>query len=215
MAGFSAWKKLKRSVKKGEKGICILAPLIREKESDEEETTTIFGYRAVHVFDLSQTEGEALAEFSQVTGNPGEQLIRLKQVVRSRGIELSYEDYLGGAEGVSRGGAIALLRGLSPATEYAVLAHELAHEILHPKSVRADYSKAVKELEAEATAYVVTKAAGLENALNQSADYIKLYSGDKEKLLGSLERICSVASSILAELETVCSRRMIARSAVK
>ena len=41
VAGFSAWKKLKRSVKKGEKGICILAPLIREKESDEEETTTM------------------------------------------------------------------------------------------------------------------------------------------------------------------------------
>lgn len=202
VSGFNAWKKRGRTVKKGEKGICILAPLIRKKE-EQEEGVEVFGFRAVHVFDVSQTEGEELPEVTRVSGEPGVWLARLHSVVEKHGIELSYEEHLGGAEGVSKGGSICLRVGLSPAEEFAVLVHEVAHERLHHGKDRERFSKVVRELEAEAVAYVVAKAAGLENALEQSADYIQLYSGNKEVLLKSLERIQQTASTLITELEEV------------
>jgi len=55
VAGFHAWRSLGRYVKKGEKGIAILAPLVRRKECARESETSkechIFGFRAVYVFD--------------------------------------------------------------------------------------------------------------------------------------------------------------------
>ncbi len=202
VSGFNAWKKRGRMVKKGEKGICILAPLVRKKE-DQSEDKEVFGFRAVHVFDVSQTDGEELPEVARVQGEPGEWLGKLHEVVSKRGIELRYEESLGGAEGVSKGGTVCLRTGLCPAEEFAVLVHEVAHERLHHGEDRKQFSKVVRELEAEAVAYVVAKAAGLENALEQSTDYIQLYSGDKELLLKSLERVQKTASKLLTELEKV------------
>ena len=100
VAGFNAWKKLGRQVTKGQKGICILAPLIGKKDDDEGKK--VFGFRAVHVFDISQTEGEDLPDLARTSGNPGEQLFKLHSLVTARGITLSYEDELDGAEGVSK-----------------------------------------------------------------------------------------------------------------
>lgn len=205
VSGFHAWRKRGRAVKKGEKGICILAPLVRKKEEGEQEEAEIFGFRAVHVFDVSQTEGEELPEMARVQGEPGEWLDKLHAVVRKRGIELGYEESLGGAEGVSKGGTICLRKGLSLAEEFAVLVHEVAHERLHHGEDRKQYSKVVRETEAEAVAFVVAKAAGLENALEQSTDYIQLYRGDKELLLKSLERVQKTASKLLTELEEVAT----------
>jgi len=203
VSGLRAWNKRGRTVKKGAKGICILAPLVRKKEEKKDDETEVFGFRAVHVFDVSQTEGEELPEVARVQGEPGEWLGKLHEVVCKRGIELSYEDNLGGAEGVSKGGSICLRTGLCPAEEFAVLVHEVAHERLHHGEDRKQFSKVVRELEAEAVAYVVAKAAGLENALKQTTDYIQLYSGDQELLLKSLERIQKTASNLLTELEEV------------
>ena len=128
VAGFRTWqKKHQRSVKKGEKGICILAPMIRKKKSDDDDESGVFGYRAVHVFDVTQTEGESLPEPNRVSGDPGAHLANLQQVAVARGISLSYADDLGGADGVSKNGSIELLCGLPSAEEFSTLAHELAH----------------------------------------------------------------------------------------
>lgn len=204
VAGFQRWKQLGRFVKKGEKGIMILAPLVKrrkaESDAESEDDFPVFGFRAVYVFDVSQTEGDALPEFSHVDGDPGEKLAKLETLVRSRGIELTYEEHLGGAEGVSKGGKIVLRDGLSPAEQFSVLAHEFAHELLHRTERRKETTRKIRELEAEAVAFVVSKAAGLE-AIGHSADYIQLYSGDKDLLMQSLEHIQRVASEIIASLE--------------
>ena len=54
-----------------------------------------------------------------------------------------------------------------------------------------------RELEAEAVAFVVGGAVGLDTAV-ASADYISLYRGDREALAASLDRIQRAASVILA-----------------
>jgi hypothetical protein len=57
VAGFNAWRKLGRFVKKREKGIMILAPVVRRKTDSAEpnvtdESSTV-GFRAAYVFDIS------------------------------------------------------------------------------------------------------------------------------------------------------------------
>jgi hypothetical protein len=74
VAGFNTWKTLGRFVKKGEKGIVIIAPmLIKPKDNaaaSAEKDRTILRFKAVYVFDVSQTDGEPLPEFARVGGNP-------------------------------------------------------------------------------------------------------------------------------------------------
>ena len=57
-------------------------------------------------------------------------------------------------------------------------------------------SRDTRELEAEAVAFVVGGAVGL-NTSDASRDYIHLYRGDREALAGSLARIQRAASVIL------------------
>lgn len=207
VAGFQRWRQLGRFVKKGEKGILILAPLVRRKsadvtsseDSDDGRSRAVVGFRAAYVFDVSQTDGAELPEFGSITGEPGERLDQLKELVVTRGVELRYEESLGGALGVSEGGKIAVLQGLSPSEEFAVLVHELAHELLHRSDRRKETTARVRELEAEAVAFVVTRAAGLDS-LVRSSDYIQLYGGDKELFLASLSHIQRVASDLIGSL---------------
>jgi len=72
---------------------------------------------------------------------------------------------------MSYGGRIAILPGQSKAEEFSTLVHETAHELLHNAERRTATTKTIRELEAEAVAFVVGKAVGLVND-NASADYI-------------------------------------------
>ncbi len=90
VAGFHAWLTLRRYVRKGEKGIVILAPMVGKKKTEseltEDEQTRVFGFRAAHVFDVSQTEGEPLPEFATVRGDPQNYTVRMKAFVTGKGI---------------------------------------------------------------------------------------------------------------------------------
>src|ERR1700740_195665 len=70
VAGFRTWNQLGRFVKKGEKGILILAPIVRRKLENEEErdeaSTSVAGFRTAYVFDVSQTDGQELPQIGIV-----------------------------------------------------------------------------------------------------------------------------------------------------
>ena len=200
VAGFRTWKKLGRWVKKGEKGIVIIAPLVgKKRDAPEDEGRSVCGFRAVYVFDLSQTDGEPLPELASTQGDPGPHTDRLKAFVASRGIELLYEPDLEGALGKSSGGTIRLVQDLDPPKEFEVLVHEVAHELLHHNNGRRP-PKVVRETEAEAVAAVVSQAVGLQ-ATEAASDYIQLYDGSQETLADSLHHIQHAAAAILAALE--------------
>lgn len=206
VAGFRTWKKLNRYVRKGEKGIAIIAPmLVRAKQDDEaaersdDDNEKMLRFRVVYVFDVSQTDGEPLPEFEKVSGDPGEHTERLEAFVRGRGITIEYADDLNGAHGVSRGGSITLLRDLTTAEHFAVLVHELAHEMLHRDPETRPKSRTVRETEAEAVAFVVSAAIGLETG-TAASDYIQLYQGDAETLAASLDRIQRSSAEIIEAL---------------
>ncbi len=206
VAGFRTWQHdFGRYVMKGEKGIAILAPVVRKAKAEETSEDggegeparrVIRGFRAVHVFDVSQTDGKPMPEFARVGGDPGQNLDNLKALVGRQGIELAYDSILGGAYGVSTGGKITILAGQTPAEEFSVLAHELAHELLHKCPVEERPDKKTRETEAEAVAFVVCSAVGLDTG-TAAKDYIQLYRGDRETLAQSLERIQKTAAVIL------------------
>jgi hypothetical protein len=102
--------------------------------------------------------------------------------------------------GMSYGGKIVLLPGQSNAEEFSCLVHELSHELIHRSARRPTTTKTIRETEAEAIAFVVSKAVGLETG-TASADYIQLYHGNASLLAESLEVIQKASAVILAALE--------------
>lgn len=213
VAGYSTWKELGRFVKKGEKGIQILAPVVgfrrRKAEDDDEQnemeaTATrrvLVGFRIVHVFDVSQTEGADLPEYEQnVTGEVGAYRSRLIDFLSGQNIALEFNENIAPAYGVSYGGRIALLPGQPEAQEFVTLVHEIAHELLHRAERRTFTTKTVRETEAEAVAFVVGAAIGLEMG-TASSDYIQMYNGDAALLAESLEVIQQASAVILAALQ--------------
>lgn len=201
VAGFRAWQRMGRRVKKGEKGIVIIAPIVRRRpeqpETEKEENRAVVAFKAAHVFDLAQTEGKMLPQFADVAGDPGEHLERLKAMVAAHGIHVEYSDGLGSACGLSTGGRISVRQGLRPAEEFSVLAHESAHERLHCSEGSAKLDKTARETEAEAVAFVVCHAIDLRTN-HAASDYIQLYDGSKEALVASLDRIRQTAAEIIA-----------------
>src|SRR5258708_15016694 len=203
VAGFHTWKQLGRNGKNGAKGITILAPVVlrkskEEANSDEDQSKPAVGFRAVYVFDQIDTEGKPLCELGSAQGDPSGYTEKLKQFIAGRGIQLEYSDTIYPAQGQCSPGKIVLLPGQSAAEEYATLAHEAAHSLLHLQERRAETTKRVRETEAEAVAFVVCEAIGIK--AENSADYIQLYSGDEETLTESLEHVQRVSSEILAAI---------------
>ena len=198
VAGFQTWRTLGRCVRKGEKGIAILAPIVgrRKSEAADDDSKSVLGFRAAYVFDVAQTDGEPLPNIAEALGDPGRKSAALRTAIIESGISVETVDDLGGALGTSSGGRIQILHGISGAEEFVVLAHEWAHELLHRSDDRPA-SRDTRELEAEAVAFVVGDAVGLEVG-QASRDYIHLYRGDREALGQSLDRIQRAASVILA-----------------
>jgi len=210
VAGLYAWNQLGRKVRKGERGIRILAPVIgikRKKASEAEKDirtqnqAVLVGFRSAYVFDVSQTEGKELPELSErVTGNVGEYRERLVDFILAQGIQLEFKESIAPALGMSYGGKIVVFPGQGAAEEFSTLVHELAHEMLHKAERRTATTKTVRETEAEAIAFVVGKTIGL-NTGRASADYIHLYHGNAALLAESLEVIQKTSAVILSAIE--------------
>ncbi len=198
--GFHGWKSVGRSVKKGEKGIGITAPLAFRKKDAVTDEREIRGFRVVHVFDISQTEGDELPSLTQPTGSAAQWIEPVERLIESKGIDLKYGLLGGGAYGASSVKKITVLSGLKPPMRLEVLIHELAHELLHPdRETRKRLKHSVMETEAQAVAQVVCQALGME-AIEHSADYIHLHNGDSEVFANSMTRIQKCASGILSDL---------------
>jgi hypothetical protein len=218
VCGVRAWNQMGRFVKRGEKGIMILAPMVTSRRSRQNQIATeievenaadsesqtkaqpqLIGFRGVFVFDVSQTEGKELPSLTEVKGDASGYLERLRAFVEGNAIKLFYSDRIAPAKGTSSGGTITLLEGMEPPEEFATLAHEIGHEMLHWGERRTLTTKRVRETEAEAVAFVVCRSIGLETG-TASADYIQLYHGDARLLQESLEAVQRTAATILGAI---------------
>ena len=214
VAGIHTWNKLGRIINEGEKGIMILAPIMRKEreipqtpakpdepatKQEKDDDRRPVGFRTAFVFDIVQTHGKPLPEFARTAGDPSQFTDKLRALVVKEGISLEYDKSIAPAMGASSGGKIRLVPDMQPAEEFSVLAHELAHEMLHHQKGEPRLPKTVVETQAEAVAYVVCRGVGL--ATNSAAaDYIQLYNGDKKTLAESLSVIQETSSKILDHL---------------
>lgn len=214
VAGFKTWQKMGRQVRKGERGIAIFAPcrFKREVENSDGDTDTVEGlfFRVVHVFDVSQTDGESLPTVDVPTVDivADELLGQLRQVAVKRGITVLSGPLASGAFGASMNGAVNIDDTHATGQQAKTLAHELAHESLH-WDVKGTFTRNIAELEAESVAYVVCTHFGLDVEVRASR-YIALWGGDSKAVRESLERIANTARAIIDDVESLENRKAVA-----
>ncbi len=196
LAGFWAWKKRNRQVKKGERAIRILAPM-HKKIIDEygEETFILSGFKPVSVFDLSQTEGEELEVGCSdlVKGN-----VDFKSIIKSSPVPVKMK-HLGLSNGNTNGQVINLSPRKNKAAMAATLIHEISHiELGHcegPGTLFETEDMSVKEIEAETCSYIVCSFLGIEN--NKSRLYVANWGATAEELRGRGKKIIATAEKII------------------
>lgn len=211
VAGYKQWqKRFNRYVKKGESGIAILAPFTFKKRIEksskdcesgnlkEEKVVKRTYFRPVYVFDISQTEGDPLPRVDTSLEDNGAHLINpISSFLDGESIQLKYEDLSGGLKGYSKVGEIVVDVKLNDTEKAAVIIHEYAHEVLHSREERLLLSKEVKEMEAEAAAFVVMQHYDLDI---KSYKYLALYKKSYD-LKKSLQRINSVTSKFISYID--------------
>ncbi len=206
VAGFRAWQRMNRFVRKGEKALWVLAPMVyKNKESEGiDDDRVIRGFKYVPVFDITQTDGEELPTVcNQLTGDdPCGLYLRLVAVAQSIGFRVEDAELPGSVNGDCTHSERRLRIEVtnSPAQRVKTLAHELAHAILH----ETFQGRGLAELEAESTAYVVCQSLGLDTS-DYSFGYVATWSGGGEdaiaKIKASGERIQRAAATILKSFQ--------------
>ncbi|MCH7584624.1 MAG: toprim domain-containing protein [Acidobacteria bacterium] len=209
VAGYRTWQKLGRQVRRGEKGLSILAPVTRKIEAaDGEEERRVVGFRVVHVFDISQTDGEPLAEVraAVLDGDLPVHWGRVAELITSAGfsLEVADVDRLGEANGITdwRDRQVVVRQSLPGAQRFKTAVHELAHISLHePASGDRPNCRGVVEVEAESVAYVVCAALGIDST-GYSLPYVASWSGgDLDKVAATANRVTRCARGVLTSLE--------------
>ena len=212
VAGYRTWQDLGRQVRRGERGIPILAPVTRKVEAadkaEEEQERRVVGFRAVHVFDISQTDGDPLPEVrtALLKGDLPAHWGKVTELITSAGftLEVADTDRLGEANGITdwRDRQVVVRATLPGAQRFKTAVHELAHIQLHePTSGDRPNCRGIVEVEAESVAYMVCAALGVDSA-GYSLPYVASWSGgDLEKVAGTAERVIRCARQVLTRLE--------------
>ncbi len=200
VAGYKTWQALGHQVKKGAKGIRILAPrpyMKADKETSEEKQAVRFV--SVAVFDASQltdTGERPLPQFFSPLQDDQEELCsRLEEAMRADKIELYKSSHLGATQGYSAHGKVVTKEGLDSRSRLFVLTHEYAHELLHWNGETQNVSKNVQECHAEAVSYIVAAHFGLHNP--RSSDYLLNWGTTPTELMEELDVVRRTASYII------------------
>lgn len=204
VAGFQTWKQMGRHVKKGERGIFILAPLVRSIEQPVDDGSNaairiLSGFQTVSVFDIAQTEGEPLPEVAgRLQGDDQGLFSLLEAFATNKGIPVNITKIA--ANGICQYAhgkpvGIAINANLTPLHRAKTLAHELAHALLHNPQEYGEH-RGDMELEAESTAYVVLNHFGFDSA-SYSLGYVAHWQrAAGEDLEGTLEQLRASAQAI-------------------
>ena len=224
VAGFTTWKnEFQRSVKKGEKGIKILAPMFFKKEHQEKDVTDsethssenheqeeneeqiITRFKVVNVFDICQTEGKELPRLGvdALKGDVEHYEAFYHSLEKTSPVPMAFEAIKDASHGyydlVDK--RIAIKAGLSQLQTIKTAIHEIAHATLHAdKNSNTDRSTA--EVQAESIAYTVCSYYGLDTS-DYSFGYVAGWSRGKEikELKDSLEIIRKTSSQIITDID--------------
>jgi len=228
VAGFNTWKEMERWVKKGEKGIAILAPIMPPRptcpecgakipkgarfcprcgeEVEVEEGIEVRYFKVVYVFDISQTEGKPLPEFEVpvLTGEVNEALFtKLLALNENQGVTVSFEAKPELSPDIK--GTYVIIAGVpdiwvKPDEPRAQQLKTLLHETAHHYSETVfSIPRRDAETIAESSAFVVGAHHGFDTGV-RSFPYVALWAQDKKVLEQNLEAVRRVATTIMEAL---------------
>ena len=222
--GYKAWRELDRFVKKGAKGIAILAPCIKKVEEYEEPAdkseyqdkkgekvtkNVLCGFTVKYVFDIADTDGsdEHIPILVKGLSGDGEEertlYERLRAVISQ---EYTVKEVIGiAANGNAKGsynrvsGTISIRGDLEAVQKCKTILHELAHAVdfnLHPDE---DIPRNKRELIAESVAFVLSSRLGLDVS-RYSTGYIKSWMKDENELISVADTVQRVSTAIIDKL---------------
>jgi antirestriction protein ArdC len=215
VAGYNAWKKVGRQVRKGERGIAILAPLVRrrddtddpavgrDEQSDTRGRSVVFGFRGVAVFDISQTDGPPIPATTPIDGHtPAGLRDALIDTIGGHGYQVGYGDCrpaFGTTRRTDR--TVTILPGQPTAQDTLTLAHELGHIACGHLDTDGYTHRGMAEIEAESVAYILCAAAGMDQVSPASFDYIGTWAGGDDTLVrASADTVIRTVRPLLAQL---------------
>lgn len=218
--GYKAWNKLGRYVKRGSKGLAILAPCIRkvevfkepenknlyhDEEAEKEIRKVVSGFRIAYVYDIADTDGDDSMLPVLVTGLAGNSEQEKEIYERLLGV-ISKEHCVQEVSGTASKGSfnletkvISIRDDLEYLQKIKTLLHEYAHLLdfeMHPED---DISRNRRELIAESVAFIVSLRLGLDTS-RYSMSYIKSWLKDKEELKIIADSVQKIAYTIITEL---------------
>ena len=226
VAGYNTWKSMGRNVMKGEKAIKILAPIIYKKKEDREENNVpdkkdspkpldeekeriLVGFKAVNVFDISQTDGEPLPEIThKLDGSVQGYADFMKALESFSNVPVMFQNIEGPANGYYdlKNKQIVIEQDMSEVMHCKTGIHELAHSLLHDKDnwtgKEPELSTGKKEVQAESVAFAVCNYYGIDTG-GYSFGYISGWSSGKglKELRESMEIIRKTAQNIITGID--------------
>ncbi len=220
VASYRSWQRdFGRHVRRGERGIEVLVPMVVKSKLGEDDGTPqgdgetterrkLVGFKVGHVFDVSQTEGEPLPEIaSQVSADVSDfgSLMDAIKAVSAYPIEV-VEGLPPETNGLfsRRLGYIAVRKGMSEGQTVKTALHELAHSVMHDADAEELPDRAMREVQAESVAYAVSDALGLDTS-GYSFGYVASWAVGKseEEMRQCMRAVRDAAKQILDRLQLV------------
>lgn len=242
VAGYNAWKnKFNRYVKKGEKGIQIIAPApVKEREErekiDKDTGLTVLNengepeievverviprFRVTTVFDYAQTDGEPLPtlEVNELTARVKDYTLLKEAIEQVSPVPIRFGEIEGSAKGYysHMDNEICVRTDMGESQTIKTMIHEVAHAMLHDsdqmKQRGEEKDQLTKETEAESIAFTVCSALGIDTS-DYSFPYVASWASGKElkELKDSMDTIRLTAADFLEKLETAVAERSVER----
>ena len=229
VTGYRNWQSMGRQVKKGEKGITIIAPapIKRKKEQavldqdqkpvigpdgkpkTEEVEVTLPCFKAITVFDIEQTTGEPIQTLAPeiLTAAVEDFDLFLEAIREISPVPIRFDMIEGSANGYYHNldKEIVIKKDMSQSQTLKTAIHETAHARLHDREIMENQGiekdRLTKEVEAESVAYCVCSAFELDTS-EYSFPYIAGWSSGKEmkELKNSMDVIRKTAGEMIDEL---------------
>ena len=229
VTGYRNWQSMGRQVKKGEKGITIIAPTpIKKKQMREvldenrrpvldEKGEPVFKevevklprFKAITVFDIAQTVGEPieLLEPEELREAVKDYDLFMKAITEISSVPIRFDEISGNAKGYyhTEKKEIVIKKEMSESQTIKTAIHESAHARLHDKALTGQSEvkkdRLTKEVEAESVAYCVCSSLGLDTS-DYSFPYIAGWSSDKniKELKMSMDTIRHTAGDMIDAL---------------
>ena len=217
--GYRAWNELGRYVKKGSKGIAILAPCVRKakdeddladravckSDADKNDKKVIAGFRIAYVYDIADTDGSD--EFLPVlvkgmSGNSDRERTiyeKLRDVISQEHLVLEVTGTVPKGSYNVETGFISINVDYDYVQRIKTLLHEYAHAVDFTMNPGEDIKKNIRELVAESVAFVVMQYMGFDTS-SYSIGYIKSWMKDAEELKNVAATVQKIACRIIDKL---------------